>query len=83
MNGEVAVKPWWTSVSLWITVLTAIGLVFDKLVLDGVIPDAGWATIVAAVIALITKRGMTENTAIKANAIVAAAKSGAADPSPK
>jgi len=63
----VVVKPWWQSVSLWITVITALGVVLDRLVLDGVIPEGGWYTIVAAVIALITKRGLTENTAIRAN----------------
>lgn len=81
-NGEVIVKPWWTSVSLWLAVLTAIGVVLDQLVLDGLIPNAGWYTIVAAVITLITKRGLTENTAIKANAIVTAAKNGGASGPP-
>ena len=72
----IEVKPWWQSVSLWITVITALGVVLDRLVLDGVIPEGGWYTIVAAVIALITKRGLTENTAIKANALKDAAKTG-------
>lgn len=76
--NEVVVKPWWQSVSLWLTVLTALGVILDKLVLDGVIPDGGWYAIVAGVIALITKRGLTENKAMEASALVSAAKAEAA-----
>lgn len=72
--ADVKVKPWWQSVSLWITLATVLGIVLDKLVADGVIPSEGWAAIVLAVIGLVTKRGLTENTAIKANALIEAAK---------
>jgi len=72
--ADVKVKPWWQSVSLWITLATVLGIVLDKLVADGVIPSEGWVAIVLAVIGLVTKRGLTENTAIKANALIEAAK---------
>ena len=71
---EIKVKPWWQSTSLWLTIITAIGVVLDKLVAGGVIPNEGWYTIVAAVIGLITKRGLTENAVHKANGMVEAVK---------
>lgn len=67
----VKVKPFWQSVSFWATVVTALGAALDKLVAGGVLPDGTWYAIVATVVVLITKRGMTENTAIKANALAA------------
>lgn len=72
--AEIKVKPFWQSTSFWITIVTIIGLVLDKLVAGGIIPDEGWYAIVAGVIGIVTKRGMTENTVIKANAITAAAE---------
>lgn len=72
--SEVKVKPFWQSTSFWMTIITIIGLVLDKLVAGGIIPDEGWYAIVAGVIGIVTKRGMTENTVIKANAIKEAAK---------
>lgn len=66
---EIKVKPFWQSVSFWMTIATILGLVLDKLVAGGVLPNEGWVTIAITVVGLITKRGMTENTAIKANAL--------------
>lgn len=70
------VKAWYTSVSLWVTVIAGLGLLLDKLALDGVIPNDGWYTIAALVIGLVTKRGLTENAQIKANAMIEATKNG-------
>ena len=64
--AEIKVKPFYLSVSFWITIATVIGIVLDKLVLDGAIPGEGWVAIVLGVIGLVTKRGLTENAAIKA-----------------
>ena len=72
MGNEV--KAWWKSVSLWITVLTVVGLVLDKLALDGLIPNEGWYAIVASIVGLVTKRGLTENTAMRVAGLLEAEK---------
>lgn len=72
--AEVKVKPFWKSTSFWITIATCAGIVLDKLVVDGVIPNEGWVAIVIAVVGLVTKRGLTENTALKANSMAALAE---------
>lgn len=68
MNEEVKVKPFWQSVSFWLTVVTCVGIVLDQLVLDGLLPAEGWVAIVLSIIGLVTKRGLTENAAMKASA---------------
>ena len=73
VKAGTEVKPFWQSPSFWLTILACAGVVFDKLVLDGVIPDTGWAAIVIAVVGLVTKRGMTENATIKAKTLAALA----------
>jgi hypothetical protein len=67
------VKAWFKSPSNWIVILAIVGVVVDKLIADGVLPNEGWAAIVSLVVGLVLKRGYVESTAIKANAIVAAA----------
>lgn len=63
------VKPFWKSTSFWLAMLTVVGVLLDKLVAEGVIPDEGWAAIVVTVVGLIAKRGSTENASIKAKAL--------------
>jgi hypothetical protein len=74
VSEQIKVKPFWKSTSFWLTIITCIGVVLDKLVAGGVIPNEGWIAIVIGVIGLVTKRGLTENTAIKANALLEANK---------
>lgn len=68
------VKPWWQSTSFWMVIGTIISMAIDKLIAGGILPDEGWAVVVASVLGLVFKRGSAENTAIKANAVVEAAK---------
>lgn len=70
--SEVKVKPFWQSVSFWMTIATIISIALDKLIGGGLIPNEGWVAIVASVIGLVVKRGLTENTVIKANALTSA-----------
>ena len=71
--AEVKVKPFWQSVSFWMTIATIISIAFDKLIAGGIIPNEGWFAIVASVVGLVAKRGLTENVVIKANALTSAA----------
>ena len=67
--AEVKVKPFWKSVSFWMVIGTILSMAFDKLIAGGILPDEGWAVMVATVLGLVFKRGSTENAAIKANAL--------------
>lgn len=78
---EVEVKPFWKSTSFWLSIATVVGILLDKLVADGVIPNEGWAAIVVTVLGLVTKRGLTENAAMKANTLAKIANGKPKDPS--
>jgi len=69
---DIKVKPWWQSASLWTAVATAVGIVLQQLIVEGHLSDTGIAGVVITAIALITKRGLVEHGAHKANAILAA-----------
>ena len=67
-------KPFWQSPSFWLTVVTILSLVVDKLIAGGQLPNEGWAAIVALVLGIIAKRGFVEATTVKANAQIEVAK---------
>jgi len=67
-------KPFWQSPSFWMTIATALSLVVDKLIAGGVLPNEGWAAIVALVLGLVAKRGFVEAATVKSNALVEASK---------
>ena len=74
-------KPFWQSVSFWMVILSIIGVVLDKLVAGGVLPNEGWVAIISSVIGLLVKRGMVDSATIKANALVEASKQNPQPPS--
>ena len=67
------VKPWWQSPSMWMSILTIIGIIVDKLIAGGVLPNEGWALIVSTVIGTIAKRGLVEASVAKSNALASVA----------
>ena len=78
--SEIKVKPWWQSVSLWIGVATALVLVVEQLVAQGVLSGESKIALVAMAIGLVLKRGFVESTVIKANAISGVVKEPPANP---
>jgi hypothetical protein len=54
---------------MWMTVLTVVGILFDKLIAGGVLPNEGWVLIVSTVIGAIVKRGWVEASVAKSNAM--------------
>lgn len=75
MSEPIEVKAWWKSTSTWVAVATIVAVIYES----GLIPadSPGYkilGVVVAALVALglIAKRGLIENTTIKANALLAA-----------
>lgn len=80
--AEIRQKPWFKSFSTWVSIITAILGAIVELTTKDVVPPGTLVASLAPMLLNIAKRWSNENTVMRANAMVEAAKQNPSPPSP-